>query len=141
LGYHYELAETLAPALQLIRLRQENYIHHKAMLVVAAHGGREHIADVAPYLDDETILFKRPQTGYTCQARDAALLAAVLLSGRQGADFGFDHLQPNEFHRYEYDSIGFSDADRRAAALEKWRQLQTAEPAPKSASQSPPDPR
>jgi hypothetical protein len=127
LGYHFKLKASFAPALQLLRSGREKYIHHKAMLVVAAYGTRENLPDVAPYLDDDTILFKRSDTGYTCQSRDAALLASLHLLGRDPVDFGFTHLQANSFHLYQYNSIGFADPKTRTTAFTAWRKLRSNE--------------
>ncbi|MEQ8790673.1 MAG: hypothetical protein RIC55_30530 [Pirellulaceae bacterium] len=124
LGYRFELKSCLSPALELIRGDKARYLHHKAMLVVAALGTRKHLADVAPLLEDSTILFKRADKGYVCQTRDAALLASLQLSGLRPEDFGFAHLEPNRFHLYQYNSIGFADPEKRAAAFAAWRKHQ-----------------
>ena len=121
LAYRHQLPACLAPALELLQDNRESYVHHKAMLIVAAHGKREHLDVVSRYLDDKTILYKRGDTGYTCQSRDAALSAILHLSGRDPADFGFEQLKPDPFHLHQYNSIGFGSDEQRTAAFAKWR--------------------
>jgi hypothetical protein len=122
LAYRYRLRECLVPSLELLRDSREQYVHHKAMLVVATFGKPEHLPEITRYLDDTTILFKRGSTGYTCQSRDAALAAALRLCGEDPTEFGFEQLQPDQFHQYDYHSIGFDSEEKRRAAFAKWRQ-------------------
>jgi hypothetical protein len=112
--------------LELLGDNRESYVHHKAMLIVAAYGNREHVDVVQRYLDDKTILYKRGDTGYTCQSRDAALATILRLLGRDPAEFGFDQLKPDAFHLYQYNSIGFTSDEIRAKAFVKWRALEEA---------------
>lgn len=121
LAYRYQLPECLSPALELLRDNRESYVHHKAMLIVAAHGTREHLDVLKRFLDNRTILYKRADTGYTCQSRDAALAATLRLLGQDPAAYGFDQLKPDQFHLYQYNSIGFTTDEKRTAAFEKWQ--------------------
>jgi hypothetical protein len=134
LAYRHRLPECLAPALELLRDDREKYVHHKALLVAARFGKPQHLDVVQRFLDDPTILYKRADTGYTCQCRDAALTAAVRLSGRDPAEFGFEQLKADEFHLYEYNSVGFASDDQRQAALARWRAWKSRADAPPGAS-------
>jgi hypothetical protein len=59
--------------------------------------------------------------------RDIALVAAVLLTGQDPKDYGFEEVSPRRDTRFLSGAWAIA-ADRRAAAFDKWQAWRDAHP-------------
>jgi hypothetical protein len=94
-----------------------------AILVVGQLGGGEHIGQLEPLLDDDTVCSPvgpgQPTT--SVQIRDVALVVMLHLSGQQPADYGYVHarIQPQQLFQLETLSVGTEQ--QRDQAIAQWR--------------------
>jgi hypothetical protein len=93
-----------------------------ALLALATSDREEDQALIDGRLDDATTLDVLLVKGavVTSQLRDVALAVGILRAGRDPADFGFNHLRPDDVTIYEPASLGFRDPAEREAAFAKW---------------------
>jgi len=95
-----------------------------AMLAVGKHGSKEHVAAVEQLLDDKAALTAVNVNGKrgTVEVRDVALAVCVQLSGETLEGYGFDLLNTYPVRVTSFYQLGFSDDEKREAALERWRE-------------------
>lgn len=118
-----DLAEILPHALKLVKDKDALATTRAfALMAVGKFGSREHLSEVEPLFDSTSVLSQVNINGRrgSTQLGDVALAAAVHLRGKKIADFGFDMLR-GELNFTTYYYLGFSDDEKRKAALEKYR--------------------
>jgi len=101
-----------------------------ALLAIGKLGGKEQIADLEPFLADETVLgnanFNNVMS--STQMRDVALAVGIHLSGQQPKDHGFEMLQQQPLNFSYFYNLGFADDAKRTAAHAKWKEWVAKQP-------------
>ena len=139
----YELREGLPLALAVAHsepayLTVQPTTRAMAVLVAAQLGGPEHVPQLEPLLDDDTVCLRarvghavnadNPMTVATIEIRDVALVGLLQLTGQNPAQYGFANAvrqQPNRL--YNLGTLYLANDRQRQAALEKWRQWKSRE--------------
>ena len=126
LAAQHGVRECVPAALRIAREeRTATYIRATTLLAVARMGAREHIAALAPFLEDETRITMVTVKGVrgSVLVRDVALGAAVTLAGQDLADFGFEHRRGTAL---SYTYYAFATDEKRAAAHARWQEWAAA---------------
>lgn len=102
-----------------------------AACLVAKYRGKDHLASVVKLLSDETMLIRGNNRQPDIQLRDVGLAMAILLTGQEPRDYGFEVANPNPQLRYNYTTFRFRDEekksadDKRKAAIAQWKRWET----------------
>ncbi|QDU75563.1 hypothetical protein Pan97_25960 [Bremerella volcania] len=104
-----------------------------AMLAIAKLGGKEDIEYLSKYFDDETEVSLPTVQGdqFNTQLKDVALVAVLHISGENPKDFGYPRISTDPNFLYNIRSIGFTTAEQREQAFQKWEKSQRRGPAEK----------
>jgi hypothetical protein len=101
------------------------YTRAQAALVLIKMGNKEHIKDVAPLLEDKTVIgaIGINNVQGQVQMRDVALAVSIKLSGQKIADYDFDVMKGGDDFIYQsYIYCAFSSDAKRDAAHKKYRE-------------------
>jgi hypothetical protein len=129
IAYQLNLSEGLVPAVKILEGQANNRQPHMiqyALMTVARLGDAAHLPLVEKLMADPALLtrMKENETTYDVQVRDAALVAAVLLSKQELRDY-FD-LPPQllnfdpQMIFFNARVIGFPTEEKRAEVFAKW---------------------
>ena len=139
LALQFNVREGIEPAFLMLKEGGGTpHMRQYAVLVVGKFGTAEDIARLQPLLDDEAVCSQQPAPGpagikgandkaapiVETRIRDVALAVTIHLAGQRLADFGFSRAQANATILFNTQSLGFTGAEERAAALAKWREWQ-----------------
>jgi hypothetical protein len=105
------------------------YFKAQTTLLLGRVGGKEHLADVEPLLDDKTMIGNVRFNNFSAkiEMRDVALAVCVKLSGQKLADFGFNTQNMNEeIFTGSYIYCGFATDAKRDAAHKKYKDAKAA---------------
>jgi hypothetical protein len=135
-----QLKEALPLAMKTVKTKTTPaYTRGMAVLFVGQMGGKEHVKELEPLLEDTTSLGGTIRIGtatVNAQMRDVALAAMVQLSGQNVFDYPFAYLQTYRNLRGDFQLppyyYGFQDDSTRAAALKKWKDSQEPKKDPKT---------
>ncbi|EAQ78621.1 HEAT repeat domain-containing protein [Blastopirellula marina] len=107
------------------------------IMTLAKCGSKSDSAALDPFLDDDRLITTSDgpvtaapsqddgsQSPQTCQVRDMALAAAIVVHGLDPRDFGFVKIQDAGTLPFLPSSVGFDTDEDRAAAFQKWSDLQ-----------------
>lgn len=97
-----------------------------AMLAIAKLGGKEDIEYLSKYFDDATEVSLPTVQGdqFNTLLKDVALVAVLHLSGENPKDFGYPRISTDPNFLYNIRSIGFTTAEQREQAFQKWEKSQ-----------------
>jgi len=102
------------------------YERAQVALLLVKVGDKDHSKDLAPLLDDKTVVGhvgannKQGQV----QLRDVALAISIKLNGQKMADYDFDMMQGNEENiAQSYINCAFSTSEKREAAHKKFKEF------------------
>lgn len=107
---------TIGPALQMT-----------ALLAVGKLGSDEHLDAIEPLLEDRGELnvgqlnSALPGAPASIQVRDVALAVLLHLTEQEPLTYGFMHAQANPLMVFELRTLTLENDERRAAAIERWR--------------------
>lgn len=122
-GLQHNIPECLHPAIALCRGRGAVGTPQYAILAVARFGSVAHIPLLEGLLADDTKLGRTAQNNVTTwesRTQDIALAALLHLTRQDPKDYHFKRLETNTQFVFAPNTIGFSSADDRIAALNKW---------------------
>jgi hypothetical protein len=131
LALRYGLKDGIEPALDMVRAPgTPPQMLQYAVLALGKLGSREHVADLEPLLQNETVCANQEveDQDVQTQVRDVALAALVRLTGQQPREYGFLRAQDNSMILFNTPSLGFAEPSQREAALKKWRDWSKAHP-------------
>ncbi|MEX2120320.1 MAG: hypothetical protein WD847_12055 [Pirellulales bacterium] len=131
LALRYGLKDGIEPALDMVQAPgTPPQMLQYAVLALGKLGSREHVADLEPLLQNETVCANQEvdDQEVQTQVRDVALAALVRLTGQQAREYGFLRAQDNAMILFNTPSFGFADPSQREAALKKWRDWSQAQP-------------
>ena len=96
-----------------------------AVLLVGQFGGREHVGQLEPLLQDTTVCMMvqaqlpgRPAANV--QIRDVALVVMLHLSGQRPADYGYVHARLQPQRMFQLQTLHRENDEQRIAAVAKW---------------------
>jgi hypothetical protein len=140
-----QLKEALPLALKTIKMRSTpGYARGTAVLFIGQVGGKEHLKDLEPLLEDTNSMgaIRTGTATINAQMRDVALAAMIQLSGQNIFDYPFPYLQQYRGLRGDFQLppyyYGFEDDAGRTAALKKWRDSQPKTEPTKEPKKEPP---
>ncbi|MBI1915800.1 MAG: hypothetical protein HYS12_13855 [Planctomycetes bacterium] len=126
-----QLKEALPLALKTVKTKTtQSYTRGTAVLFIGQVGGKEHIKDLEPLLEDTTQMgaIRTGTATINAQLRDVALAAMIQMSGQNLFDYPFPFLQQYRNLRGNFQLppyyYGFQDDAGRTAAMKKWRESQ-----------------
>ena len=96
-----------------------------AVLSLGKLGGKQHLADIEPLLNDNAICASQQLAqNQVVQTKvcDVALAVMVRLSGQKLTDYGFTRAQENTMMLYNVSTLGFAEDAHRQTAISKWRE-------------------
>ena len=124
LSMQCNLPEGLIPAEAILQEKTpQPYILQNAMLAIAKLGNEQHLALLEPFLEVETPINNRRNSGFQPLVQDVALAASIHLHGKNPKEFGFAQLRTNTHTLFQAGSIGFNNPKERKAAFRRWNQL------------------
>jgi len=102
-----------------------------AILMIGHLGGREHIEQLEPLLNDSTICMPRVAQAAgqpaNVQIRDVALVVLLNLTDQQPADYGYLHARMQSQRLFQVQTLHVENDAQRARAVAKWRAWRAAE--------------
>jgi hypothetical protein len=121
-----QMKETLPLVLKYVKDKNvQIYTRAQTALLLAKIGSKEHLKEIAPLLDDKTVVGSIGINNVQgqVQMRDVALAVSIKLSGQKMADYDFDVMKSNEqyFHT-SYIYCAFSGDGKREAAHKKYKE-------------------
>ena len=125
------LADALPLPLAIIS-HDPQYLHVQpttkaaAVLVIGQFGGRQHIDQLEPLLDDASVCVPvQPQLPNqppaVVQVRDVALVVMLNLTGQSPADYGYTSARVQPPRGFQMTSLYRENDEQRADAIAKWR--------------------
>ncbi len=144
----YEIEEGLELGLRAVRNKKLNgHMRVYAVPAVGQLGGKEYSEALAELLDDETECGRRVINGkqIPTQIRDIALAWLVHVTGQDHDKYGFESRAKKEFEKVKKQPttyintyyLTFTDADKRNAALKKWKEYVEKNPLPELPTKKP----
>lgn len=132
LANRYDLPVAMIPAMDMLVNGAPSPSHLRyAVLAIGRHGSKDHISQLETLFDNKTRLTSSQTNGKEIsrlELRDAALAAAIRLSGVDAKPFGFVTRKSTNDPRYPFplNSAGFASDKVRDAAFEQWKKLNPA---------------
>lgn len=133
LANRYDLPVAMIPAMDMLKNGAPSPSHLRyAVLAVGRHGSKKNVADLERLFDNKSLLTSARTNGKETsrlELRDAALAAAIRLSGVDAKPFGFVSTKSTNDPRYPFplNSGGFASDKIREAAFERWKELNSVE--------------
>lgn len=132
IGLNQDVPECLEPAVATCKGGAALGVVQYAIFAVARFGNEEHVPLLEKFLRDETTLSRTQQnnrTTWESRLQDVALVALLELTKQDPKTYHFKRLERNPQFVYAPNTIGFSSAADRSAALAKWNEWRAAPPA------------
>ena len=123
-----KMNETLPLVLKLVKDKDTpNYTRAQVALMLLKLGSKDNLKDVAPLLEDKTVVgnFGINNVQGQVQIRDVALAVSIKLSGQKMSDYPFDVMKGNDdIIHLSYIYCAFTGEKSRNAAFEKFKDSQ-----------------
>ncbi|MCC7423138.1 MAG: hypothetical protein IT428_22915 [Planctomycetaceae bacterium] len=125
IGLNYDIPECIHPAVAMCRAGAALGMQQYAMLAVARFGNVAHVPVLETSLRNTAVIGPTAQnkkTTWESRVQDFALAALIQVTGQDPKDYHFKRLEKNPQFVFSPNTIGFTSADDRDAALRKWRE-------------------